>query len=78
MDFKPGQHIRHAKYGSGTIVSRDDQRTVVDFDDAGMKKFVTAMAVFEHVEGEVPAKKRTPAKRKAAAKTARKAAAKTA
>lgn len=78
MDFKPGQHIRHAKYGSGTIVSRDDQRTVVDFDDAGMKKFVTAMAVFEAVAGEAPSKKRTAVKRKTTAKTAGKAAAKSA
>ncbi len=70
MDLKAGQHIRHAKYGSGTIVSRDDHRTVVDFEDAGLKKFVTTIAVFERIEGEAPPKKRTSAKRKAAAKAA--------
>ncbi len=78
MDLKAGQHIRHSKYGSGTIVSRDDHRTVVDFEDAGMKKFVTAIAVFERLEGEAPPKKRTSGKRKAAAKAAVKPAAKTA
>src|SRR5579875_3602629 len=37
MTFKTGQYVRHAKYGCGTIVERDEDRTVVDFDTAGLK-----------------------------------------
>ncbi len=63
MAFKPGQYIRHTKYGCGTILSRDDERTTVDFDTAGVKMFVTAMASFEAAEGQSPKKKRSTVRR---------------
>ncbi len=66
MKFKPGQYVRHAKYGCGTIVTRDDERTTVDFDTAGMKLFVTSIATFEPAEGQAPKKKR-PARQRAKA-----------
>ena len=64
MNLKPGQYIRHAKYGCGTIIERDDDRTRVDFDTAGMKLFVTSLATFEVAAGEAPKKKRAAAKRR--------------
>lgn len=67
MNLKPGQYIRHAKYGCGTIVTRDNERTTVDFDTAGTKLFVTAMAAFELAEGQAPVKKRPAARRRAKA-----------
>ncbi len=69
MNLKPGQYIRHAKYGCGTIVTRDEERTTVDFDTAGMKMFVTSLATFELAEGEAPKKKRTSAKHRTKATT---------
>ena len=70
MNLKPGQYIRHAKYGCGTIVTRDDDRTTVDFDTAGLKLFVTSLAAFEMAEGEAPKKKRPSMKRRAKAPAA--------
>jgi len=67
MNFKPGSYVRHAKYGNGTIVERDDERTLVDFDTAGLKKFVTSIAAFEVAEGEAPKKKRAGGRRRAKA-----------
>lgn len=64
MNFKSGQYVRHSKYGNGTIVERDEERTTVDFDTAGIKKFVTSLATFEAAEGEAPKKKRTSARRR--------------
>jgi hypothetical protein len=64
MKFKPGQYVRHSKYGCGTIVTRDDERTTVDFDTAGLKLFVTSIAAFEPAEGEAPKKKRAVGKRR--------------
>jgi len=69
MNLKAGQYIRHAKYGCGTIVERDDDRTTVDFDTFGVRKFVTTMAAFELAQGEAPKKKRT-IKRRIVAKPA--------
>ncbi len=67
MALKAGQYIRHAKYGCGTIVERDDERTTVNFDTAGVKKFVTSLASFEIAESQPPAKKRPAPKRRAKA-----------
>jgi len=67
MKFKPGQYVRHAKYGCGTIVTRDDERTTVDFDTAGMKIFVTSIAAFEPAEGQAPKKKRASSRSRAKA-----------
>lgn len=64
MSLKTGQYIRHFKYGCGTIVERDDDRTTVDFDTFGVRKFVTALAAFEVEQGEAPKKKRVVAKRR--------------
>jgi len=65
MSLKPGQYVRHAKYGCGTVVTRDDDRTTVDFDTAGLKLFVTSLAAFEVAAGEAPKKKRPAARRRA-------------
>jgi hypothetical protein len=64
MNFKAGQYVRHAKYGNGTIVERNEDRTTVDFDTAGVKKFVTSLAAFEMAEGEAPKRKRTSSRRR--------------
>jgi len=65
MNLKAGQYIRHSKYGCGTIVERDEDRTTVDFDTFGVRKFVTAMAAFELAQGEAPKKKRITKRRPA-------------
>lgn len=64
MNFKTGQYVRHAKYGCGTIMERDDDRTTVNFDTAGVKKFVTSLATFEVAQGEPPKKKHVAVKRR--------------
>jgi hypothetical protein len=64
INFKSGQYVRHFKYGCGTILERNDNMTTVDFDTAGVRKFVTAMASFEIAEGEAPKKKRATTRRK--------------
>lgn len=50
-----GQQIKHDQYGMGTVTESDTDRTTIDFDDHGMKKFVTSMMSAELV-GEPPAK----------------------
>jgi hypothetical protein len=70
MALKAGQYIRHAKYGLGTIVTRDEERTTVDFDTAGVKMFVTTLASFEPAEGQAPRKKRATGRSRKAAPAA--------
>ncbi len=67
MALKAGQYIRHAKYGLGTVVEFNDERTTIDFETAGLKKFVTSLASFEPAGSETHAPKH-PAKRRAKAR----------
>ena len=38
-----GQSIRHEQYGMGTVTESNTERTTIDFDDHGVKKFVTSI-----------------------------------
>jgi hypothetical protein len=53
-----GQYIRHFQYGCGVITESGSDRTVIDFDAHGIKKFVTSLMVVEPADG-VPPKRRT-------------------
>lgn len=56
MTFSSEQRIRHAAYGNGTIVHSDDQRTEIQFDQHGRKKFVTRMVQLETSDVPAPAR----------------------
>lgn len=64
-----GQTIRHTQYGLGTITESNNERTSVDFDDHGMKKFVTSIWSAELI-GEPPANR--PVRRRGRRKAAKK------
>ncbi len=58
-----GQYIKHFQYGCGVITETDADRTTIDFDLHGVKKFVTGIMVVEPAEGTPP--KRTRRRKKA-------------
>ena len=49
-----GQTIRHMQYGLGTVTESNNERTIIDFDDHGVKRFVTSIWSAELI-GEPPA-----------------------
>jgi hypothetical protein len=53
-----GQTIRHEQYGLGTVTESNGERTTIDFDSHGVKKFVTSIWSAELV-GEPPADRPT-------------------
>jgi hypothetical protein len=57
-----GLYIKHFQYGLGVVTDSDSERTSIDFDLHGLKKFVTSIMVVEAAEGAPP--KRSRAKRK--------------
>jgi hypothetical protein len=65
-----GQTIRHDQYGVGIVTESNNERTTIDFDDHGLKKFVTSIWSAELI-GEPPAER--PMKRRGRRKTAKKA-----
>lgn len=56
-----GQYIKHFQYGFGVITESDNEKTSIDFDLHGPKKFMTSLMVVELAEGAPP--KRPRAKR---------------
>ncbi len=53
-DFKPGDRVRHRKFGDGTVVSSQaigkDAIVVTDFDSVGSKRLMAAFAKLELIE----------------------------
>ena len=64
-----GQTIRHQQYGVGIVTESNNERTTIDFDDHGVKKFVTSIWSAELI-GDPPTEKppRRRGRRKAATK----------
>jgi len=65
-----GQTIKHEQYGLGVVMESNSERTTVDFDDHGTKKFVTSIWSAELV-GEAPEKPTRPRRRRRAVKAAK-------
>lgn len=59
-----GQYIKHFQYGCGVIAESDSNRTTIDFDTHGIKKFVTALMVIEPAEGVPPKRPRAKVAKK--------------
>lgn len=54
-----------ADYGSGTLTEVNEYHTVIDFDEHGVRKFVTRLVVLESTDEPAPAR-RKPVRRKKA------------
>jgi hypothetical protein len=54
-----GLYIKHFQYGCGVITESGQDRTTIDFDAHGIKKFVTSLMVVEPAEGTPPKRRRT-------------------
>jgi hypothetical protein len=64
-----GEYVKHFQYGCGVVTDSDNQRTTIDFDLYGLKKFVTTIMVVVPAEG-TPPKRRRPARAHKAADSA--------
>ena len=52
--LQEGRYITHFQYGLGVVTESDSERTSIDFDLHGLKKFVTSIMVVEPAEGTPP------------------------
>lgn len=66
--FSPQDRIDHSVYGLGTIVEVNERYTTIDFDETGVKKFLTSMVKLSFSSTSAPEKpvkkKKKPAKGK--------------
>ena len=63
-----GQYIKHFQYGNGVITKSNTDRTTIDFDLHGIKKFVTSLMVVDPAEGKPPEGLRSKTRKKASPK----------
>ncbi len=56
--LEAGQYIKHFQYGCGVITESSSERTTIDFDAHGIKKFVTSLMVVEPADGVPPKRRR--------------------
>ncbi len=65
--FPQGAQVEHPKFGLGSVLSSDEERIVIKFDEFGEKKFVSSI-VFPNLkksDRQPPAEKRSGRSRKA-------------
>ena len=76
--LKNNQYLKHSQCVLGVVMESNSERTTIDFELHGVKKFVTTLMDAELLAGEAPVKasltkrtaKRTAGTRTAKAKTA--------
>jgi hypothetical protein len=70
--YNQGAQVEHATFGLGTVMSINEERIVIKFDDHGEKKFVTPMVIasLKKSDRQPPAEKRASRKKKVAAPAA--------
>jgi hypothetical protein len=75
MVYREGDRVEQANYGTGTVISRDDRHTVIQFDDDSTRRFSTPLVTLRATTTPAPVpvpKKRATSKRRSpeAGKTA--------
>lgn len=58
--LRKAQYLKHGQYGLGVVTESNADRTTIDFDLHGSKKFVTSLLVAELLSGAAPAKAAPP------------------
>ena len=43
--YAQGAQVEHSKFGLGSVISCNDEYTVIKFDDHGEKKFISSMVL---------------------------------
>jgi len=61
--LRHAQYLRHGQYGLGVVTESNAERTTIDFDIHGIKKFVTSLMLVELLPGQAPTKPASPKRR---------------
>lgn len=56
--FEVGARIVEPTYGLGSVIAIEDAYTRIQFDEHGVKKFLTSLAKFDPSDEPAPAKRR--------------------
>ena len=62
--FRKDDRVSHTRFGPGVVIEVDARYTLVEFDEEGVRKFLTTLVQLERSELPLPAK-RAPVRRRA-------------
>jgi len=62
--YSSGQRVEQEQYGPGTILESNEYHTVIDFDEHGVRRFVTQMVDLESSSVPAPTKTKRKSSRK--------------
>jgi hypothetical protein len=70
--YSQGAQVEHDKFGLGTVMSSNEERIVIKFDDHGEKKFVLQIVLpnLKKSDRQPPVEKRRSSKKKVPAAAA--------
>ena len=54
--YNTGKRVAQPQYGPGTIIESNERHTVIDFDEHGVRRFVTEMVELESSTVPAPTK----------------------
>ena len=63
--FVTNDRVMHNLFGLGTVIGSDPRKTVIEFDDNNIRKFVTSLVQLEKAADEAPKPKKSRAKSRA-------------
>jgi hypothetical protein len=52
--FNKGDRVSHSRFGPGVVGEVNARYTIIEFDEAGVRKFVTALVQLERSESPIP------------------------
>jgi hypothetical protein len=63
--YSKGARVAQPNYGPGTVTDADTNHTVIDFDNHGLKRFVTTMVALSPTSEPAPEKAKATRRKKA-------------
>jgi hypothetical protein len=56
MSFRKDDRVSHAGFGPGVVIDVDARYTIIEFDEAGVRKFVSTLVQLERCKLPLPVK----------------------
>lgn len=56
MSVRKADRVAHTRFGPGVVIDADARYTIIEFDEAGVRKFVSTLVQLERCELPLPVK----------------------
>jgi hypothetical protein len=67
--YAAGDRVTQSQYGPGTVTDANERYTVIDFDNHGIRRFITSVVRLESTTEPAPVRPKRAARKKPVAPT---------